>query len=152
MDVGDHPAGSGLLEIMRQLRKAGQNNTHLEGFSPSMTRILLTVSSGCRDNPQGMTLSEVSSRMEVTPPTVTQLIKSLEAEDMVKRVNDEEDRRVVRVLLTSQGSEFVRSLAEKRKQLMKELGDFLGEEKTRQLEELLQQVLKFMQTLNKEKK
>ena len=52
-----------------------------------------------------MKVSELSSRMHVTSPSITQLVTSLEERGLVVRTMDREDRRSVKVSLTEKGNE-----------------------------------------------
>lgn len=51
----------------------------------------------------GMTVGTISQRRAIDPPTVTGIIKRLEQNGLVERRNDREDRRVVKVYLTTEG-------------------------------------------------
>jgi DNA-binding MarR family transcriptional regulator len=54
---------------------------------------------------EGITHSELASRMHVSPPTVTNTIKRMERAGFVVRRPDVEDERVSRVYLTDAGRE-----------------------------------------------
>lgn len=55
--------------------------------------------------PEGLTLGEVSARMMVTNGNVTGLATRLEAEGLVERRADPQDRRAVRLTLTTEGQD-----------------------------------------------
>ncbi|GGA42483.1 MarR family winged helix-turn-helix transcriptional regulator [Paenibacillus physcomitrellae] len=144
MDIQDQSAVGRLMEVMRQLRRTQLNKISFEGYNASMLRVLFLLGRGCGQHPEGMTVSEISSRMEVTPPTVTPLIKSLEAEGLILRVNDQEDRRVVRVLLTEEGQALRKRAMEMSLDRMKRISEHLGQEKTEQLAGLLEEVVDYL--------
>jgi DNA-binding MarR family transcriptional regulator len=50
-----------------------------------------------------LTLGELAAAEDVTPPTMTRLVGALEADGLVKRVDDRTDGRVVRVQATARG-------------------------------------------------
>jgi DNA-binding MarR family transcriptional regulator len=52
----------------------------------------------------GIGLSELATRLEVKPPTVTKVIRSLERAGLVARTADASDGRVVRLHLTAEAS------------------------------------------------
>src|SRR5580765_2371155 len=52
-----------------------------------------------------LTLSELASRVCCVRPNMTQLIDRLEAEGLVRRIDDSGDRRIVRAALTRLGEE-----------------------------------------------
>ncbi len=90
-------------------------------------------------------MSEISRLLGLTPPTVTQLINSLEAKEMVYRQADPEDRRVVRVHLTERGCEAAKKAKKQIDANLSKLVDYLGEEDSNRLAELLMKVHAFAQ-------
>lgn len=92
-----------------------------------------------------MKVSEISRFMGLTPPTVTQLINSLEAKQMVERLPDANDRRVVRIKLTEQGEIITRRGKEHMNEMLNKLVGYLGEAESDQLAELLLKVHRFVE-------
>jgi MarR family transcriptional regulator, organic hydroperoxide resistance regulator len=56
---------------------------------------------------QRCTMQELADQLDVAPPTVTAMVKRLLTQGFVERVRDEQDWRVVRVLLTERGQRAV---------------------------------------------
>jgi len=54
---------------------------------------------------QGMTVGDLGEKLELDSGTLTPLLKRLEKNHLVIRQRDEEDERVVRILLTKEGVE-----------------------------------------------
>nr|WP_245251375.1 MarR family transcriptional regulator [Paenibacillus turicensis] len=100
-------------------------------------KVLFIVRKYYKKYEQGITISEISTKMEVTSPTITQLIKGLETKGFVIRLNDQVDRRVVRVELTEAGEEVTNKAVHQFSATIQGLCDFLGEEKTKQFIDLL---------------
>jgi DNA-binding MarR family transcriptional regulator len=84
------------VAVTRLNRRLRQQS--LAGLSPAQASALGTVSRG-----EALTLGEVAGIEQVQPPTATRLVSSLENAGLVARVNDELDRRVVRVKITAEG-------------------------------------------------
>lgn len=93
----------------------------------------------------GLKVSEISRFLGLTPPTVTQLINSLEAKQMVERQADPSDRRVVRIKLTEQGKIITRRARDHMDATLNRMVEYLGEEESDQLAELLLKVYAFME-------
>lgn len=93
----------------------------------------------------GLKVSEISRFLGLTPPTVTQLINSLEAKQMVERQADPSDRRVVRIKLTEQGKIITRRARDHMDATLNKMVEYLGEEESDQLAELLLKVYAFME-------
>ena len=72
---------------------------------------------------QPLPLSELAARISCVRSNITQLVDRLEADGLVKRVDDPADRRSVRASLTSQGKERQSAGAERVAVLQKEIAD-----------------------------
>ncbi|HXT36153.1 MAG TPA: MarR family transcriptional regulator [Chloroflexota bacterium] len=86
------------------LRDAWREWTNLDLTMPQF-KLLLTIASG--DGPR---VSDLAQRLGVTPPTVTAVLDRLVEHGLVRRTDDQRDRRQVICLLTSQGAELLRRL------------------------------------------
>lgn len=126
-----------LMEAFHRFRRAEWKKNTQEGCTFNEMKVLFIVRRFYKKNKQGITISETSTKMEVTSPTITQLIKGLEAKGFVTRLNDQVDRRVVRVQLTEAGEEATNKAVNDFSATIQGLCDYLGDEKTRQFIELL---------------
>ena len=63
---------------------------------------------------ENMTIGELSSKMYLACSTVTDLLDRMERNELVKRVKDENDRRIVRVLVLPKGHELIKLVMENR--------------------------------------
>jgi DNA-binding MarR family transcriptional regulator len=82
-----------VMRLARLLRQHGQ-----EGISASQLSALVTI-----ERLQAVTLGELASVEKVQPPTMTRIVDSLEDQGLVRREPDEQDRRICRVRVTTQG-------------------------------------------------
>ncbi|KGE20307.1 MarR family winged helix-turn-helix transcriptional regulator [Paenibacillus wynnii] len=133
-----------LMIALRQLHRA-QWQRSSEGNKPSEMTLMLSIGRHMKFKKEGPKVSEISRYLGLTPPTVTQLINSLEAKSMVERQADPTDRRVVRVLLTEQGKAVTRRAMVHRDASLQKLVEYLGEEESNQLADLLLKVHQFAQ-------
>src|SRR5574338_100883 len=62
---------------------------------------LVHLATVAREGP--ITLGDLAAIEQVAPPTVTKVVKDLEAMGLVDRIPDPDDRRVVRVAVTAEG-------------------------------------------------
>ncbi len=83
-----------VTRLARRLRQHGD----ADDASPTQLSALATIE---RRGP--ITLGELASAERVQPPTITAAIDRLEGQGLVARRTDEQDRRVVRVEITSAG-------------------------------------------------
>ncbi|WP_033828260.1 MarR family winged helix-turn-helix transcriptional regulator [Bacillus andreraoultii] len=76
-----------------------------------------------------MTIGELSTKMYLAFSTTTDLIDRMEKNNLVKRVKDEKDRRVVRIQLLKEGARIIDEVIKKRQHYLHEiLQDFSDEE------------------------
>ncbi|MCX4759964.1 MarR family transcriptional regulator [Streptomyces sp. NBC_01275] len=107
------PDPDGLLaeQLLRLTRRVHRiQKRHLEqcglGVTPAQARLLRTLAH-CGSPPR---MADLAERLEVVPRAVTTLVDGLEANDMVRRMPDPTNRRVIRIELTDDGHEALREL------------------------------------------
>lgn len=83
----------GVTRLARRLRQEAE-----PGITPSM---LATLSSVERHGP--LTMSELCAVEQVQPPSMTRIVAALAEAELVTRTTDEDDRRVIRVEVSSSG-------------------------------------------------
>jgi MarR family transcriptional regulator, organic hydroperoxide resistance regulator len=76
-----------------------------------------------------MTIGELSNKMFLACSTTTDLVDRMEKNELVVRVKDPNDRRVVRIHLLDEGERIIDEVIKKRQLYLQEvLKDFSGEE------------------------
>jgi len=80
------------------------------------------------------TMGELSNNAQVAMPSMTEMIDKLEEHGMAERYRDTNDRRVVKVRLTSKGKKLRKEFMQKRLKDMKEL---FGKLNKQELDELI---------------
>ena len=86
-----------LLQSFMKFRKTGWHDKKIAGFNPSEFRVIATIQRYANDNNTEMKVSEISQLLQVTPPTITQIINILEKDQLIERTVDPEDRRAVKI-------------------------------------------------------
>jgi DNA-binding MarR family transcriptional regulator len=61
-----------------------------------------------------LTIGELSARMYLACSTVTDLLDRMERNELVKRVKDENDRRIVRITVLQKGHDLIKLVMENR--------------------------------------
>lgn len=85
---------SAAIHLLRRLRRV-DTTTGLSG--PRLSALSVVVFAG------PLTLGELAAAEQVRPPTMTRLVRALEAHGLVTRETDEHDGRVVRLSATAKG-------------------------------------------------
>lgn len=65
-----------------------------------------------------MTMSELAERLRITKQQATQMIDRLYKHDFVRRLYDQEDRRVIRIEITQRAVEYIKSNVTKHTQFL----------------------------------
>lgn len=99
--------------LMRNLECCDRSVVSCCGLTAAQAYSLLTMS---EYGP--MTMNEIALEMRLHGTTMTRMVDSLVAKGLAERSNDAEDRRIVRVELTSNGEETVKSLQEFKRSLL----------------------------------
>ena len=68
-----------------------------------------------------MTIGDLSNKMYLAFSTTTDLVDRMEKNELVQRVRDEQDRRVVRIHLLPEGERIIQEVIEKRQNYLREL-------------------------------
>ncbi|GLV59679.1 hypothetical protein KDH_65050 [Dictyobacter sp. S3.2.2.5] len=140
MPVQDEAKAQRLLRAFMQFDKADWHQSTIEGCKPSEIKLLLCIKRQVKLTSHKMKVSELSRMLHVTSPTITQLLKGLEADGLIERENDPLDRRAVGVALTAKGELVTSRASEAFFASINGLIDYLGEEQSEQLAELLTKV------------
>jgi DNA-binding MarR family transcriptional regulator len=111
---------------MEALRSSGYQT----GDHTSVFRILMLLSK----NIEPLTMGELSSQLDVPMSTATRIVDGLVRGGMVERVNDPNDRRVVRVGMSKTGRDLYEAgMAYNKQRITKLLKGFTAEEQTQLL-------------------
>ncbi len=139
----DSPTAQKLLQTFMQFQKTDWHDKKIAGYNPSEFKVLATIEKECNEKNRNMMVSEISRKLHVTPPTVTQIINILEKDGLVERSIDQEDRRAVRINLTAKGGKVTKQAKIEFTKNFLGLIDYLGEEESEQLAELLSKVIDY---------
>ena len=138
-----------LVKAFQQFRKTGWHEKKIAGFNPSEFRVLALIQRANEHNSE-MKVSEISQKLKVTPPTVTQIINVLEKDGFIERTIHPEDRRAVNISLTKAGFQATERARKAFSDTFLGLIDYLGEEESLQLAELLSKVHDYFNQLEHE--
>lgn len=126
-----------LMRAFKRFNKADWHRRSIEGHKPSELHLMMILKRKMKKDKQGLMVSEISSLLHVTSPTITQLIKGMESKGLVTRNVDPEDRRVIRIALTDKGIAVTSKALVVMTDYFNGLIEYLGEEDSEKLAELL---------------
>ena len=95
----------------------------------------------------GMTHSELSKKMEVTPATVTNMVKRMERDGLVVRRRVDEDERISRVYLTDEGKAMREKIMENIKSIESDIFEGFSEEEIKLFNSFMKRITKNLQNM-----
>lgn len=87
-----------------------------------------------------MTIGDLSTKMYLAFSTTTDLVDRMEKNELVQRVRDEQDRRVVRIHLLPEGERIIQEVILKRQQYLSEILTEFDEVELDELQRSLQKL------------
>src|SRR5688572_26415487 len=107
------------------------------GLSPTQYNVLRILRGA---GAAGMTCKDVGSRMITPDPDITRLLDRLEKRNLLTRNRAREDRRFVTIQITPEGMEILSQLDGPIRQMQLEIFRNLGEDRVRQMVDMLETV------------
>ena len=126
-----------LLESFSQFSRLHWKHSPIAGLRPSEIMVLYCIRKMTAEGQSGVGVSEISNRLDVAPPTITQQVKGLKARGLVRRRVNKLDRRGVNISLTPKGETVINTAAEAMVASFAGLVEDLGEKDSNELAELL---------------
>lgn len=130
-----------LQNVLGQLRRAGSlkhGHSNLKGAEKHILILIADLKGG-----KPVTTSEIALKIGVTLAAVTHQINALEEENLIERLQDKDDRRIVFIKLSKKGTAQVVKLRKEFSQRIRQLTDFLGEKDTQSLIHLIKRIADF---------
>lgn len=90
------------------------------------------------ENDDGITVSEIARRFNVSKPAISQMINSIEEKGYIQRVAHGGDRRLVKVAITEEGKKQLIEVRNQHLDYIEKVLNAFGEENTKQLISLLE--------------
>ena len=92
---------------------------------------------------EGVKVTDLSQRLNITPAAVTHMLNSLEEEGYIERLRDFKDRRVVMVRPSAKGIEILEKGKKEFLERFSGLVEYLGEEDAKELIRLLNKTSRY---------
>ena len=97
---------SAWMEVRQMVQAANFNRFHQAGLSATQFMTLNMIPG------EGLTLSELARRLNLSPATLSETVNSLENRALVQRIQDTQDRRKIRITATIEGQAIQNSVSE----------------------------------------
>lgn len=114
-----------------------------KNLTPSHTQIMCLL-----ENFGSMPISEIGKKLCISPPNMTPLIDKLIEENLVERIPNSRDRRIVNISLTENGKEFLKKYKECLVNHLKLKLSDLTEEEQEELNKILSRLKEIILKIN----
>jgi DNA-binding MarR family transcriptional regulator len=114
----------GFRTELRRFLRWSEDEAAAAGLTPAQHQLLLAVRG--HPHPAGPTIGELAQYLVLRHHSVVELIDRAAKAGLVKRVGDEEDHRVVRLLLTRSGAQAIERLSRLHLEELRRLAPLLG--------------------------
>lgn len=95
-----------------------------------------------------LTIGELSNKISLAFSTTTDLVDRMEKNELVVRVRDQKDRRVVRIRVLEKGSTIIHEVIQKRQEYLGKVLEKFSNEETETLNKLLEFLHDQMKSVN----
>ncbi|HUS15934.1 MAG TPA: MarR family winged helix-turn-helix transcriptional regulator [Chloroflexia bacterium] len=103
MEPDDSTLAMQLLHAFVRMKRMHWRHASEGGLTTSEIMVLSCIKRAVPLDGPGLRVSDISSRLAIASPTMTQQLNDLEARGLVTRNTDPDDRRAVRICLTARG-------------------------------------------------
>jgi|SRR5271157_2363629 len=135
-----------LFQLMKQFPHPKLKQSSIDGLTRSEYELLVMLVMNLDNDKKALTVTEISNLLQITPAGVTHLINPLEVTGYIERLQDPDDRRIVRIGITEQGTHVAEALILEVQEQLIGLVDYLGEEDSKTLISLMARAIEFFAT------
>ena len=132
-----------LFQIMKQFPRPKLKQSSIDGLTRSEYELLVMLVMSLDGDKKAFTVTEISNLLQITPAGVTHLINPLEETGYIERLQDPNDRRIVRIGLTQKGTQVAEALISEVRENLIGLVNQLGEEDSKTLIRLMSKSIEF---------
>lgn len=125
-----------IYQTMQKFQKLGMNSK-FAGEMPRSEIMMLKMINRDTSSTEGVTISTLSERLEITKSAVSQMINVLEDKGYVERITTKNDRRIVYVRLTEVGEQSLEKSLQSLLVSLNQVFEKMGEKDTETLLGLL---------------
>lgn len=93
----------------------------------------------------GSSQKEIAGHRETTTSAISQVVKEMEREGLVRKETSEQDQRYVQLYLTPKGTETALAIRSRIRQADEKMAEILGEEKEAQIIELMEELSRIIE-------
>jgi len=132
-----------LFQLMKQFPRPKLKQSSIDGLTRSEYELLVMLVMNHDKDKTALSVTEISNLLQITPAGVTHLINPLEEAGYIERLHAPNDRRIVLIGLTDQGTKVAEALISEVQEQLIGLVNHLGEEDSKTLIRLMSKSIEF---------
>jgi DNA-binding MarR family transcriptional regulator len=132
-----------LFQLMKRFPRPKLKQVSIDGLTRSEYELLVVLVINLDDDKTALSVTEISSLLQITPAGVTHLINPLEEAGYIERRQDPGDRRVVLVGLSEKGTGVAQALMADIQEQLIGLVNHLGEAESKKFVRLMTQAIQY---------
>ena len=132
-----------LFQIVKRFLRLDLKLKSVDGLTRSEQELLVMLLMNFDETQKVLTVTEISTHLQITTAGVTQLLNPLEDTGYIERLPDPRDRRIVRIGLTGKATRDASALILDAQEKMVELVKLMGEEDSKTFIRLMIQAIEF---------
>ena len=135
-----------LFQLMKRFPRPNMALSARKDMTRSEYELLGILVMRLEGDQKALSIGEISNVLQITPAGVTHLINPLEEKGLIERLKDSSDRRVVLIGITEKGIRVAEGLMAEVQEKLDGLINFLGEDDSRKLIDLMTKVIDYIST------
>lgn len=135
-----------LFQLMKRFPRPNMALSARKDMTRSEYELLGILVMRLEGDQKALSIGEISNVLQITPAGVTHLINPLEEKGLIERLKDSSDRRVVLIGITEKGIRVAEGLIAEVQEKLDGLINFLGEDDSRKLIDLMTKVIDYIST------
>jgi DNA-binding MarR family transcriptional regulator len=132
-----------LFQLMKRFPHPKLKQSTIDGLTRSEYELLVILVMILNDEKLALSVTEISSLLQITPAGVTHLVNPLEEAGYIERLQDPTDRRIVLIGLTGKGTKVAEALTADVQGQLIGLVNHLGEKESKTFIRLMAQVIEY---------
>ena len=133
-----------IMDTILQLSRASRrSHGHRHAISPGAFKLLRILSEN-----ETMKTSELAEALDIRPASLTEKLTRMEQRELISRVKDSNDSRIVLVSLTDKGKDLLETRKKNYEEMTDKLQNVLTEEEQGEFERISMKLINFFETQN----
>ncbi len=129
---------------MLRMRKFSAVRSEVDQLRHHQTHFLFTLSKLTKPGEKGVKASDMSKALHITRGAITHIINDMEANGLIERVSDLNDRRIVLICPTELGKQRMDDSFDHIKAHIEDVANFLGEKDTEEFRRILSRIVPYL--------